>query len=182
MTLEQRAFLAGMALMEYSQDGDSPSGADLIHMVDRLETVATEAVTPERWTAFMGYQVAQLRMSEYFAAEEAQRNAALARGGPDVSKSVMEWNGEEWKAAVTALACYRYYLQRELSAASDFLCSKSVRQSAILAQLADDATDVSRKEMGDINMPMVDPVWARKLLRRVVKEIQTAIGQRPVSE
>ncbi len=173
LTLEQRAFLAGMVLSEGCGTGYM-DGSALLGEVNRIETVAAQEVTPERWTAFIGYQAALLRMSEFFAAEEAQRSAALARGGPDVSKPLTEWGAQEWRAAVTAFACYRYYLQRELSAVNDFLCSDPVQKAPELAQLADDAAATLRQNFREENMPTVDPAWARKLLRRIIVEAQSA--------
>lgn len=87
----------------------------------------------------------------------------------DLNRSIKQYSPGEWQQAVTALALYRYYLQREISCLNDFLTHPAIQNAPELQNLADNTVELCR-EQNNGQVPMVDPVWAAAFLRRVVKE------------
>lgn len=169
LSKEQRAFLAGCVHTKSLETDSRLDGSGIAQGV-------TSLLEPEGGAKELTVASLMAQFREWSDADDNAHDAALASQGPNVSKAINEWGPPEWSAAVTGLAMYRYYLQRELSAANDFLSCAYVQNAPALGQLANDAANACRERLSPDNMPMVDPGWARRLLRRIHKEAKAVIG------
>jgi len=163
LTETQRAFIAGYALHACGSAGHEPDPLQLAKMLDRLEAEGIlENVGALPLLDAYGKQ--------WEAAEEQHRNAKLAMSGVDLSKPMKDWTGAEWQQAVTVVAMHRFWAQREAAACNDLALSDLVQKSDQLRWVNDNAANIAREHFKGKDIPMVDPKWAGRLIRRMVKE------------